>query len=872
MKLVSAHVSCFGGLENFSADFGDGLTVILENNGWGKTTLAAFIKAMFYGLPVSKVQDLSKNDRKKYTPWSGKRFGGSLVFEENGTRYRVERTFDPKNGKNDSFSLTDADSGRPSPDYDSDIGLRIFGINAQAFARSVFISRGDLELSDGESAKSVTAKLNGIAEEPEDLGKYDKAMKTLDDRRRYYLATGNRGEIPRTKAVIQELKDELGKRNADAAQADELRAELAAREKEAMSLGTGIEELSRKITRAAGARAAREAKENHARLLERYEKEKKVYEQHAAFFKNSVPGRDAIETLKKEVSGIALLDRTIEARNEPFYVIGYELDKRFGDKKPDALSVSGALSDMRRADIGLRSCRTLTDGESEELESLESLFAGRVPDDKELEDYSPKFTELAALERANAARRSEERPPVKNKSHLIPAVSGVICMIAGLIIASVFSSKLLLLIAGVALALTGALLAGAALVLFIKNYINERTSVLQTAPGHEEVVREAALRMALDKFYSDYPFEKERGPVEALMDLRGKAAAYRRLKALKESCERERAEAQRRTDEAHSKAQMILKDFPDLAGETAEQKLETLTDQLKSYDEHVPAARKQAEESEKAAAKKAEILSKASAFISLYPVSGEGIDALDTIGNRLTAYENSRVALDLAKSDLEKLIAGSGDLINAEEDPDLKDADVSALEEKLAGLRKAFNDERASAEGLKTRIGILSDSADMIPDVSSRLDGECERLAHMERRFEVITTAMEAMEQAKENLSARYLGTIRKRFSVYCSEIAPGLLDGCAIDAGLNITGSESGLTHETGYYSAGTRDMMDLCAKLAVSDALFENDKAFLILDDPLVNLDGEKLERMKETITALAKNRQIIYLTCHGSRAPTV
>ena len=50
MKLVSCYIENFGGLHRFSYDFKDGLNVISEDNGWGKSTLAAFLKAMFYGL------------------------------------------------------------------------------------------------------------------------------------------------------------------------------------------------------------------------------------------------------------------------------------------------------------------------------------------------------------------------------------------------------------------------------------------------------------------------------------------------------------------------------------------------------------------------------------------------------------------------------------------------------------------------------------------------------------------------------------------------------------------------------------------------------------------------------------------------------
>ena len=51
MKLISLYIENFGCLHQYDLEFRDGLTVIREPNGFGKTTLAEFIRAMFYGFP-----------------------------------------------------------------------------------------------------------------------------------------------------------------------------------------------------------------------------------------------------------------------------------------------------------------------------------------------------------------------------------------------------------------------------------------------------------------------------------------------------------------------------------------------------------------------------------------------------------------------------------------------------------------------------------------------------------------------------------------------------------------------------------------------------------------------------------------------------
>ena len=68
MKLLECHVDNFGKLSNYDYRFSEGLTVIQEPNGFGKSTLAAFIKAMLYGFPRTAGRSVAGNERKKYLP------------------------------------------------------------------------------------------------------------------------------------------------------------------------------------------------------------------------------------------------------------------------------------------------------------------------------------------------------------------------------------------------------------------------------------------------------------------------------------------------------------------------------------------------------------------------------------------------------------------------------------------------------------------------------------------------------------------------------------------------------------------------------------------------------------------------------------
>ena len=56
---------------------------------------------------------------------------------------------------------------------------------------------------------------------------------------------------------------------------------------------------------------------------------------------------------------------------------------------------------------------------------------------------------------------------------------------------------------------------------------------------------------------------------------------------------------------------------------------------------------------------------------------------------------------------------------------------------------------------------------------------------------------------------------------------------------------------------------------RLAFADAMYREKKPFLNLDDPFVNLDEEKIEHGRAFVREIAKEYQVIYFTCHESRA---
>ena len=79
----------------------------------------------------------------------------------------------------------------------------------------------------------------------------------------------------------------------------------------------------------------------------------------------------------------------------------------------------------------------------------------------------------------------------------------------------------------------------------------------------------------------------------------------------------------------------------------------------------------------------------------------------------------------------------------------------------------------------------------------------------------------------------------------------------------------ENDKIHVAEGYSTGYCDLIDFCMRLALVDTLFEKEQPFLILDDPFVNLDADRLEKALELLSVMAANKQIVYFVCHPIRA---
>ena len=111
---------------------------------------------------------------------------------------------------------------------------------------------------------------------------------------------------------------------------------------------------------------------------------------------------------------------------------------------------------------------------------------------------------------------------------------------------------------------------------------------------------------------------------------------------------------------------------------------------------------------------------------------------------------------------------------------------------------------------------------------------------------------------------------ISNGFSKYYRMLTGDAQADWVIDANINLKVREQGELRDTRWLSAGYQDLIGVCMRLALVEAMYKEEKPFLILDDPFVNLDREKVECGNKLLLEVADEYQVIYFTCHDSRSP--
>ena len=852
MRIINYNIENFGVLKNAERGLSDGLNEFFRPNGEGKTTLAAFLRAMLYGMGDYKAK--SKNnphpfcERTHYYPFDRGKYGGSVEIEAQGKLWRIERWFDEKKSINDVVKLFCDDEEVPVPK--NGIGETILGIDEESFARTLFIDRTDLEISAGGS---ISAKLNDFAEDPEGGSDFETAMKRVEE----LLKKLKKGQGPKNKPKIKLLNEKTDEIDRELANAEVIAASLEQKYTARNNLAAEADALQKRADAAVKINIVREAHKRYNEYLKDAEDKENAAKELKAAYKNGVPSESELKTLEdcaaKEIELTAKLNGARPADEDKAEF--ERLKNTFANGVPDTDIMEEKRRGAGRIKIlenSLQSAkeRTLSKRESE----LSRHFQNGTPADEEIEKAKAYADEFRSLRREYEEIKNAPPAPEPKNSRAIPLFAAA----ALLIIAGVGLFVAVNKPAGAVLAVIGVLLAAAVGAADFSARLKRLESGRENAALKDTEDKMNACINRLVAFNALYGYASAEDAVYVFDTLKSDISEYAEL------CQSLAAEEKERKNQKSelSELKRALGEFFAAYGADNDDKMrayDKLADEIKSFaalEKKLAASDKEVKE---LTAELDENTSIKNNIVQKYALdTSNGLTAAVTAARKaagdIEAYEKAAGEFR-EKAETLKREKQLGDCPEGESED--VDAIQSELKNRIAELAKLDNE-----------IGEAESDTEVIPELKAQRAECAEKKAEYEAMYALYEKVGEYFAAAEKNIKSRYIDPVKNSYLAYASALEEALGEKVKMDREYRITFEKNGEYRNEKHLSAGQLCMCALCFRLALTDNMFRDEKPFIIMDDPFADLDGTHMQKAAELVKKLAADRQIIYFCCHESR----
>ena len=717
MRLLRCHIENFGVLSGFDCKFEEGLSVICRENGFGKSTLAAFLKAMFYGLPRTGARRASENERKRYEPWQGGRYGGFLEFAYQNTAYRVTRYFG-KTAAKDTFAMYDLTNRTNQTPFTEKLGEELFRLDAESFARSVFLPQ--MPTREMEATSSIRAKLGDLVDDTNDMNNFDTAQAALRAYRSNLKAyRGAGGEIDRLAQEYNDLENQCMLAQAKLPELEKTSAALDMLSEKKAKTGAQIASLREDIRRAAGQNESILLKKQLKELRKQIQLQEETLQTLQTTYPDGIPAAEEIQRQREHLAALHQAEKRLDS------LVLSEEDKRTVEEGTRMFQDADAVErDLKALEDGCRALAGLemtpppqmAEAEAQRLHRLSGIFQKGIPDRAEIAEKQEDCRRIAELtgRQSMKGRQTENRAPVSG-AQILCLAAGMLLIITGIVI---ITKNLLVLGASVAIAGTLGLLAA-----FL---IHGRSRAKADAAAKEQAAAETAalLRLRQDvtafllQFYSEV-----KQPEAQLVQLALDKEAYLRLKEQARQIRCDQEERTLRAEELTQKNREILSAYGIADGQDALESMQALRGRWDRYrSAHERAERLEYERSE-AIFQKKNAEKALQEFLSRCRLSGDTVQALVQKAERDgQAAEAAKHALDAANGTLETFLREHGETLKTEQEDARLDMQALQAEEQRA---------RESLDAVETQIQTLRQTRE-------RLRRETEQIPEWEDKLQAL--------------------------------------------------------------------------------------------------------------------------------------
>jgi len=215
------------------------------------------------------------------------------------------------------------------------------------------------------------------------------------------------------------------------------------------------------------------------------------------------------------------------------------------------------------------------------------------------------------------------------------------------------------------------------------------------------------------------------------------------------------------------------------------------------------------------------------------------------------------------EKDLNKKLDALSPLPDGIEDVEIFIEEYKQKQEELARLNEALKELEIERAGIHA------------PDESSeelqkQLDELNEKFDIVLRKGKAILRVKTVADELGEHLDQQAFLGLKSDIESFISGMTDKRYKKITIDESLP-TGfvRNDGNVLETDLLSTGTLDVLGLALRLTMANYFLKDQEAFLVMDDPLVDMDINRQSRAANLLKEYSRTKQLIIFTCHPSHA---
>ena len=839
MKLVELYIINFGNLSNVTYKFNEDITSFCEKNGYGKSTLVDFIKAMFYGMETYTKRSVTFLDREHYYPFSGGTFGGNITFIYKDHTYRIERTFDIKSGTSDTLKVYK--DNKETSELGEIPGDTIFGITKESFERLIIINADRIKL---ESSNDISKKLNNYASnvsedfDIDDVISKAKALKKEQSEK------------------VKELKEKIANLKTEITNLEGIKESLDSKYALLNEAERSYKQVSEELDKARKLSFILDRWERYDELEKEVKEIKEKINRLQGQYKNGLPNKEEVQEIKQSFQFISINEASIANTSVDVsqQIEFNNLKNKYQEYLPSEEDIKDIESKINKIKLLKEERNNLTNkAGDDEQERLARHFSNNIVPDEEIEKIQNEFDEYNRLanELQNINPNVTEEVSTKSNRTSLFIILGLSIVLLGVGIGLVFVN----LIVGIILISLGAVALFISIVLLMKKSLENKIN-LSSKPN--ETYNDA--KGKLDKKKSDVlillaQYKYLGDDVTSLFyEFKNDVQRNNTLLSDNSSNESRITEIDREINELNeiiinffNKVHINPSNF-DVALDTLKKELSRLSFLKEMMDK---SNNKKAEINNLINAEKEKIKK----FYEKYSISKD--KTIEDIEKDVSEFERLNNELKTKSNNRDKYKEDN----NLTERPINKQYDIDALNSRYNLLFEEY-------KNIKEEVDELEEDVSRLDDLRSDLERLIEERSDAEFLSSVYENIKKEITSANESLVNKYVAPIRDRFIYYAELLEKAIGEKVFMDKNFKITFDREGALRKSDHLSSGLLAICALCFRLALLDNMFEGEDIFVILDDTFLTLDAEHLEKAKNLILELSKNKQILYFTCHESR----